>query len=154
MPKKMGINTKAAEAKARKDIAKKEKDQQILKQKEDELWRDDDKLVNRKIDRQNEREKKRIEAAQKKAEKKAAYEEEASQLESTKAAKPTKVTRSQIQSTISRQAEEKEKPSRGPTHLEVEIPENVNQLVVEGDEARNIEEAISILRYVYLIQVT
>jgi len=152
MPKKMGINTKAVEAKARKENVKKAKDEQIQKQKEDEFWRDDDKLVNRKLDRQNERDKKRMEQAQKKAQNKAAYEEELSQLGPSKPAhtnKP-KVTRAHIQSFVAKQIEEKEKEAsnKEATHLEVEIVENVNRLTIEGDEARNIEEAITILRYV------
>lgn len=147
MPKKLGINTKAVEAKARKDTAQKAKEEQAQKQKEDALWRDDDKLVNRKMDRQCERDKKRTELAQKKAQNKAAYEEELSQLAAGKApsTNKTKVTRSHIQGFISKQAEEKEAPKKEITHLEVAITENVNRLEIEGDEARNIEEAITIL---------
>lgn len=144
MPKKLGINTKAVEAKARKDNARKAKEEIEQKQKEDELWRDDDKHISRKLDRQNERERKRLEVAERKAQNKAAYEEEQSQIViSTKA--NNKVTRSQIQSTISKKNTEKETTKKAPTHLEVEIIENVNRLTIEGDEARNIDEAITIL---------
>lgn len=151
MPKKMGINSKAAEAKARKDTVRKTKEEQIQKQKEDEQWRDDDKHVNRKLERQNEKEKKRIELAQRKAQNKTAFDEELSQLEASKAAvaanaKASKVTRLQIQNIVARKVEESGTPKKGPTHLEVEIQENVNRLEVEGEEARNIDEAITVLR--------
>lgn len=150
MPKKnLGVNSKAVEAKARKETVRKVKEEQVAKAKEDELWRDDDKLISRKVDRKLEAEKKRMEAAARKAQNKAAAEEEAAQLAasvSSKVAKPTKVTRSQIQSTLTK-AEKEAKP-REPTHLEQEITENVNRIEVDGDEARNIDEAISVLRYV------
>jgi len=34
------------------------------------------------------------------------------------------------------------------THLEKPIEENVNRLLVDGVEARTVDEAISVLRYV------
>lgn len=44
MPKKfVGMNSKALEAKARRDIVKQEADAKKQKAIEDELWRDDDK---------------------------------------------------------------------------------------------------------------
>ena len=151
MPKKLGINNKAVEAKVRKDAVKQAKDEEIQKQKQDEFWRDDDKLINRKFDRQNEREKKRLELAQRKAQNKAAYENELNQLESKKGSvAKTKVTRSQIQSTIAKKLEEKEPPKKEQVHLDIEIEENINHLNIEGDEARNIDEAISILRFVFI----
>ena len=103
--------------------------------------------MNRKLERKNELEKKRVEAAQRKAQLKAAYDEELSQIESAKiVAKSSKVTRTQIQNHVTRTEEKKETPERGPTHLEIQIQENVNRLEIEGDEARNIDEAISILK--------
>lgn len=44
MPKKfVGMNSKASEAKARRDAVKQEEDAKKKKAIEDELWRDDDK---------------------------------------------------------------------------------------------------------------
>lgn len=52
MPKKFaGENSKAAAARARKTAAKEETQRKIEKEKEDEYWRDDDKLVQKKIQR-------------------------------------------------------------------------------------------------------
>lgn len=147
----MGINTKAEEAKARKDATKKAKDEMVAKQKEDALWRDDDKHVNKKLGRQNEKEKKKLEQAQKKALNKTAFEEEAKELESIKpSVKPIKVTKAQIESNLvkaaaERKASAEEKPAA--THLEAEllqIRDYNNPLNAEG-EARNVEEAIQVL---------
>lgn len=52
MPKKFaGENTKAAAARARKNAAKEEEQTRKEREKEDELWRDDDKHINRKLQR-------------------------------------------------------------------------------------------------------
>lgn len=49
MPKKMGTNSKAVEARERKAAVKQAEKMKIEKQKEDELWRDDDpKLAKKK----------------------------------------------------------------------------------------------------------
>lgn len=49
MPKKfVGMNSKASEAKARRDAIKQEVDAKKKKEIEDELWRDDDKSVVKK----------------------------------------------------------------------------------------------------------
>lgn len=52
MPKKFsGENTKAVAARARKNAAKEEEQLRKQKEKEDEYWRDDDKLINKKLQR-------------------------------------------------------------------------------------------------------
>lgn len=38
------------------------------------------------------------------------------------------------------------------THLEIPLEENINKVVVEGEQARSIDEAISILRYLSMFQ--
>ncbi|XP_027200240.2 coiled-coil domain-containing protein 124 [Dermatophagoides pteronyssinus] len=156
MPKKLGVNTKAVEAKLRKETAKKTKEELIEKQKEDEYWRDDDKLIGRKMDRQQQRESKKHEQAQRKAQNRAAYEEEMKNIQSisSSSSKPKnpvtkKVTRSQIQTFVDKKqtldgGESKEQQQQ-PTHLEVPLEENINRLQIDGDEARNIDEAITIL---------
>jgi hypothetical protein len=48
MSKKFSINTKSAEARARKDTAKQAKERVKQQKLEDEYWRDDDKHVQKK----------------------------------------------------------------------------------------------------------
>lgn len=48
MSKKFGINTKSAEARARKDAVKQTNDREKQQRLEDEYWRDDDKQVQKK----------------------------------------------------------------------------------------------------------
>nr|XP_027200239.1 coiled-coil domain-containing protein 124-like isoform X1 [Dermatophagoides pteronyssinus] len=156
MPKKLGVNTKAVEAKLRKETAKKTKEELIEKQKEDEYWRDDDKLIGRKMDRQQQRESKKHEQAQRKAQNRAAYEEEMKNIQSisSSSSKPKnittkKITRSQIQTFVDKKQTldggESKVQQQQPTHLEVPLEENINRLQIDGDEARNIDEAINIL---------
>lgn len=83
---------------------------------------------------------------QRKSEAKALLEKEMneSSKKSIKVAPPPKITRAQIATTKTVKPEkEKEKIE---THLEVPLVENVNRLIVDGDEARSVEEAISILK--------
>ena len=51
MSKRFGINTKSAEARARKDAVKQAKEDERQQRLEDEYWRDDDKHVQRKQQR-------------------------------------------------------------------------------------------------------
>ena len=51
MPKKFKENTKAAEAKARKNAIKEEQEHKKQQALEDELWKEDDKHVLKKIQR-------------------------------------------------------------------------------------------------------
>lgn len=154
----MGMNSKAVEAKARKDAAKKANDEAIAKKKEDELWRDDDKHVNKKLERQNEKEKKKLEQNQKKALNKAAYEEEAKVLETIKpSVKPAKVTRAQIaakqeESKILAASKTTSTAEKVPTHLEIEVVQirDYNNPLNQDNQARNIDEAIQVLSKVEL----
>lgn len=88
---------------------------------------------------------------EKKAEKKMLLESEMSSI--TKATKPAanpppKVTRAQIEAGKVKVETKKEKEPI-ETHLTVPLVENVNRLVVEGEEARSVTEAIAILRYYF-----
>lgn len=74
MGRKMGINTKAVEARQRKEDQKKAKNELIQKKKEDEYWKDDDKQINRKENRRKEREEKMQAERDRKLANKAAYE--------------------------------------------------------------------------------
>jgi len=51
MSKKFGINTKSAEARARKDAVKQANERDKQQKLEDEFWRDDDKHVQKKLQR-------------------------------------------------------------------------------------------------------
>lgn len=96
MPKKMGINSKASEARERKSTQKKDAQSKAAKAAEDALWADNDKQLAKKKSRKEEEERKKAEALRKKAENKALLEQEMSSIRT--AAKPSiqKVTQAQI----------------------------------------------------------
>jgi len=146
MPKKCGENTKATASKARKAAAREIEETQKKQKADEEYWRDDDKHVNKKQQRKAEQDKRKSEANERKATNRALYEEEMGSVkEPASKAPPTKVTRAQIQ-TI-KETSEKKAAVKPPvkTHLDDELVENVNRLAVEGDEARSVTDAISIL---------
>ena len=148
MPKKfVGENSKAVVARARKEEKKKDEQSRKQKEAEDALWKDDDKLINRKTQRKEDLEKKKVEAIQKKAEAKALLEQEMSSIKVNTGKQPiSKVTRLQIQMETEKraQAAQPNKPVL-ETHISQPLLENINRLQVEGEEARTVEEAISVL---------
>ena len=94
MPKKFtGENSKAAEARARKDATRKEEQAKKLKEAEDKLWEDNDKHVLRKQERKQEQEKKHLEKLQKKQETEKLLAEELKTLKSAKPEKPVEKVR-------------------------------------------------------------
>lgn len=157
MGKKMGINTKAAEARERKDALKKAKNEAIERKKEDEFWRDDDKHVNRKLDRQREREIKAQEERDRKAANKVAYEREmelAEKSAKTKVSKqqllaaeqPVKVTRHEIEKSLG--DEQKQLNTKLPKKVNatpIPLVPNLNHLE-EGEDASNIDQALDLLK--------
>lgn len=96
-------------------------------------------------------EKKKQEALLRKAEAKAILEKEMGEpsKKTTKAAPPPKITRAQI-SARAVKPEKEEQEKKIETHLETPLIENVNRILIEGEEARTIDEAISILRFVLI----
>nr|KAI8769593.1 coiled-coil domain-containing protein 124-like [Biomphalaria glabrata] len=154
MPKKFkGENSKAAEAKARKDAAKQAETERAQKQEEDEFWKDDDKHAAKKQQRKEEREKKRQELLERKKTLQQLHEEEMSSIKGAKS-QAAKLTRAQIlehQERIAAAAQAL-KAQQERTHIEVPLEENVNIQAVEGDEARTVDEALSVLRYGVYIQ--
>ncbi|XP_076443260.1 coiled-coil domain-containing protein 124-like [Babylonia areolata] len=147
MPKKFkGENSKAVEARARKDAAKAAEQEKKKQEEEDALWQDDDKHVARKQQRKEDKEKKRVEQMERKKELQRLAEEE---MSSMKGAKPVsgKVTRAQVQANMERLEAEAAAAAKKDDvpHDEKPIEENMNLLVIEGDEARSVEEAISVL---------
>lgn len=85
---------------------------------------------------------------EKKAEAKALLEKEMDSIKKpSKVAPPAKITRAQIESTKQQPVKkEKEKEKVVETHLTIPLEENINRVDVEEEEARNITEAIAILR--------
>ncbi|CAF0847888.1 unnamed protein product, partial [Didymodactylos carnosus] len=151
MPKKFGDNTKAVEAREKKNAAKQVVESEKQRKLEDEYWKDDDKNVQKKLQRKDEKEKKLLEKTQRKQEIQQMLEQEETTLtsskpKSNKVDKPIKVTQAQIDNHTREQA-----TSIGPitpkqmTHLEMPLEENINRLKIEGDTARNVDEAIAVL---------
>lgn len=68
MPKKMGVNSKAEEARARKNNAETEKKDREARQKEDQYWKEAEGAKSRAAKKKEEESAKRAEAAAKKAE--------------------------------------------------------------------------------------
>lgn len=93
----MGINQKAAEARDRKQTAKKSANEKAAKAAEDALWADDDKQLAKKKSRKEEEERKKAEALRKKAERQALLEEEMASIKTTSKQSIQKVTQAQIQ---------------------------------------------------------
>lgn len=152
MPKK-GENSKAVEAKARKEEKKQnEKDKKKIAE-DDAYWEDDDKMVLKKQSRQQQREMSATEKASHKASLKVAYEEDMAAAASvTTSAKnaTSKLTRAEMQRRIDEEARKEEAarlsaatPSTAP---EEPLTENLNRLQV-GDSASSVGEAIKLLAH-------
>lgn len=143
MPKKFGTNTKSAEARAKKEavkVADQEKKERAL---EEALWTDDDKHIARKQQRKEEKDKKKTEQLEKKAALKQMYDEEMSSIKAAKS-RAEKVTRADIAALAEKQQKGQKEPQELLLH-EQPLEENINRVIVEGDEARTVEEAIAVL---------
>lgn len=69
-------------------------------------------------------------------------------IKSSKApASPVKVTRAHIQAKKEETVKKKEVDKPILTHLDTPLVENINRMQIDGEEARNIDEAIQILGY-------
>ncbi|WKX91045.1 hypothetical protein Q1695_009686 [Nippostrongylus brasiliensis] len=119
---------------------------------EDAYWADDDKLVNRKLQRKDEEERKRAEALKRKEENRKLAEAEMATLAAKSGAPaPQKVTRAAIEqrkeAELRLQKEEEERLRLAAEKIEVvdKIEENVNQLEIGGEVARTVSEAIQVL---------
>ncbi|ESN98742.1 hypothetical protein HELRODRAFT_66455 [Helobdella robusta] len=145
MPKKFqGENSKAAEAKARKTAIKEEQDLKKKQQLEDEYWKDDDKHVMKKLQRKEEKDKKKSEQLEKKKELQKLADEEMASLAkiSAKNQQPSKLTRTQVEmhkEAINASTKTKLQPKEEP------LEENLNKIVIEGEVARTVEDAINLL---------
>lgn len=152
----MGINTKAVEARERRDTQKKVKNEAAEKRKADEYWRDDDKYVNRKLDRQKERELKAQEERDRKAANKAAYEQDMELAEKSAKAKASlkqqalvesapKVTRHDIQKNLDEEQKQQSKQLKKVNLTPIVLAPNMNRLD-DGENASSIDQALDLLK--------
>eukprot|EP01018_Ginkgo_biloba_P020147 Gb_11535 [translate_table: standard] len=115
MPKKMGVNTKAEEAKARKNSAEAEKKEREARQKEDQYWREAEGRKSKAAKKKEEEAGKRAEAAAKKAEVRRLQELEEKELEKAGKKVDKKATRVSIpvskvtEAELARQREEEKR---------------------------------------------
>lgn len=119
MPKKVGTNPKALEARERKAGQKKDQQEKASKASEDALWKDDDKHLARKANRKEEEERKKAEALKRKMEKQALLEQEMAALKPAPKQSIQKITQAQIR----REVEHRNKVI---VSLNTPAPESVN----------------------------
>lgn len=150
MPKKFaGVNSKAVAAKERKNEKAAAEKQAKEKALEDAYWKDDNKQLAKKQAKKEQEEKKKQEAiAKKKERQELAMLEEKETLSKLAKVNPVKVTQAKIREETEKRelaARSAQQKSEENTHLSKPLCENVNRIVVDGEEARTVEEAISVL---------
>lgn len=154
MGKKMGINTKAVEARERKNAQKKAKNEAIERQKEDAYWRDDDKHINRKLDRQKEKELKAQQERERKAALKEAYEQDMTLAEQSAKAKSKqqltsevvpKITRHEIHKNLEEEQNTLSKQLKKVNLTPIPLAPNLNRLD-DGENASTVDEALELLK--------
>lgn len=147
MPKNWGgENSKAAEARARKAAQRHAEEDRKQKEKEEEFWREDDSKVIRKLQRKDDRDKKREEELTRKKEREEMLQKELEQLNTQKAT--TKMTAYQLEQLRIGHAKSSETEADAAKRNIVvpdEVQENPNRMATEGEEARNVDEAIRVL---------
>ncbi|KAI4480369.1 coiled-coil domain-containing protein 124 [Polistes fuscatus] len=144
MPKKfVGVNSKAVAARERKAAAKEAENTKKALEAEEKAWQDDDKQLLKKKQKQEELEKKRQQQLEKKAEVKALLEQEMATIKVGGKQPIAKITKCEILEATERRNQaakiEKKKEKEKP------IEENLNRIVIEGESAHGIDEALSIL---------
>lgn len=147
MPKKFqGENSKAAVARARKaEIAAQEK---IKKDKEieDAYWQENDRHINKKLARKEDREKKRQAELERKAQNRALAESEI--VECAPKSAPQKVTAYELQKNVEKLVEQQKQEAEkknAQTHLDEPLIENLNRTDEEIVSASGVDAAISAL---------
>ncbi|XP_037946895.1 coiled-coil domain-containing protein 124-like [Teleopsis dalmanni] len=151
MPKKTGMNSKAVEARERKEATKKATQEKAKKDAEDKLWQDDDKNLAKKQQRREDEERKKAEQLRRKAESKALLDEEMSSIKTQGKQPLAKISRQQL-------AEELEKKQRALDAINAAkqpagrivmpapiIEENLNRAMADVEVATNVEEALAVL---------
>ncbi|KAK2178620.1 hypothetical protein NP493_537g00032 [Ridgeia piscesae] len=147
MPKKFkGENSKAVQARQRKESARLEEKDRKQKELEDEYWRDDDKHAVNKQNRKEERERKRLEQLERKKEAQKLLTEEIASIHTIKPPAAAKLTRAEIQAQQERMAAAvaAAKKSTEVLHNELPLEENINREIIE-EGARGVDEAITLL---------
>lgn len=130
MPKKMGTNSKAVEARERKAIEKKTVADKAAKAADDALWADDDKNLARKKNKKEEEERKKAEQLRKKAENKALLEQEVSSVKIGGKPSIQKITQAQI---------------RAENEKRTKVVETINKPKVSARDFSGVSELISVL---------
>ncbi|XP_057320269.1 uncharacterized protein LOC130664425 [Microplitis mediator] len=142
MPKKfVGENSKAVVARARKAAVKEAENLKKVQEAEDKAWEDDDKQLLKKKQKQEEMEKKRLQQLEKKAEAKALLEKELAAIKIGGKQLNSKITRAEIMS----ETEKRNQVALKKKEVEKPIEENLNRIVLEGESAHGIDEALSLL---------
>uniref|UniRef100_A0A1B0G847 Coiled-coil domain-containing protein n=1 Tax=Glossina morsitans morsitans TaxID=37546 RepID=A0A1B0G847_GLOMM len=150
MPKKMGMNSKAVEARERKEATKKANQERAAKEAEDRMWEDEDKGLARKQKKREEEERKRAEASKRKAEAKALLDQEMSSIRTQGKQPLAKINRQQILEEM----EKKQKALEAMTVPKITsrvvvtspiIEENLNRAMADIEVATNVDEALAVL---------
>ena len=68
--------------------------------------------------------------------------------------KPPKLTRAQIREDTEKTNNIEKPKAEVETHLTTPLEENINRVEVEGVEARTVDEALSVLRYIVIFLVS
>lgn len=154
MPKKfVGENSKAVTARQRKNASKEAETVKKQKELEDAFWKDDDKRVNRKMQRQEDMERKKQQQLEKKAEKKALLEQEMGSIPVSAKQPASKITRAQIEAESEKRKAAAlattQKTNKPKPRIDEPIEENINRMQPE-EIANTIDEALAMLRYLYI----
>ncbi|XP_017491791.1 PREDICTED: coiled-coil domain-containing protein 124-like [Rhagoletis zephyria] len=152
MPKKMGTNSKAVEARERKQAVKQANNERAVKEAEDRLWQDNDRSLAKKQQRREEEEKKRAEALRRKAEAKALLDQEMSSIKTQGKQPLAKIHRQQILEEMEKkqrviEAINAAKPQAGARIVlpEPVIEENLNRSMADVEIATNVDQALAAL---------
>ncbi|XP_057415508.1 uncharacterized protein LOC130710308 [Lotus japonicus] len=160
MPKKMGVNSKAEEARARKASAESEKKNKETKEKEDQFWKEAEGSRSRAAKKKEEEAEKKAEAAAKRAEARRLAEQEEKELEKIlkkpdkKASRVSipvpKVTEAELrkrreeeQSQLAKKADEGKKRSAAEEEYEKMVLVSNTNRDDSIIEARNLDDAIA-----------
>ncbi|XP_061390704.1 coiled-coil domain-containing protein 124 [Musca vetustissima] len=151
MPKKMGINSKAVEARERKAAAKQATQSKLAKEAEDRLWKDDDKTLAKKQQKREEEERKRAEAARRKAEAKALLDQEMNSIKTQGKQPLAKINRQQVLEEMEKKQRALEaiaaanKPQARVVVQTNYIEENLNRSMADVEVASTVDQALAVL---------
>ncbi|KAJ6692941.1 hypothetical protein OIU79_014638 [Salix purpurea] len=162
MPKKMGVNSKAEEARARKNALEADKKSREVREKEEQYWREAEGSKSRAAKKREEESEKKAEAAARKAEARRLAEQEEKELEkamkkpdkkANRVSIPVKVTEAELrkrreeeQAEMAKKADEaKKKKDRTAEEEEYEKMVLVSNTNRDDSiiEASTVEEAIA-----------